>query len=138
VTTERMLVNFFYAHPVGHAVEALHHCLGHHLADPTRALAVALNAATPVSLAGFCPFVCEAYAIDHPLLAPCEDSAARLSDLPREWDWVLGDGRRRQDFQLAAFPGLRDDFAALPDALGGDAAAIWSIDDVHRDDLPAG
>ena len=26
--TERLLVNFFYAHPVGHAVEALHYCLG--------------------------------------------------------------------------------------------------------------
>jgi hypothetical protein len=27
---ERVLVNFFYAPPVGHAIEALHYCLGHH------------------------------------------------------------------------------------------------------------
>jgi hypothetical protein len=73
---ERMLVNFFYAHPVGHAVEALYYCLGHHLADPTRAVAVALNAATPIVLADFCPFVSETYAIDHPLLQPCADSAS--------------------------------------------------------------
>jgi hypothetical protein len=26
---ERVLVNFVYAHPVGHAVEALHYCLGY-------------------------------------------------------------------------------------------------------------
>jgi hypothetical protein len=32
---------------------------------------------------------------------------------------------------------LRDYFAALPAALGGDPAAIWSIDGVHRDYLPA-
>jgi len=37
---ERLLVNFFYANPVGHAVEALHYCLGHHLADPTREVSV--------------------------------------------------------------------------------------------------
>ncbi len=48
VPTERLLVNFFYAHPAGHAVEALHYCLGHHAADPTREVSVALNAATSV------------------------------------------------------------------------------------------
>jgi hypothetical protein len=35
---ERLLVSFFYAQPVGHAVEALHYCLGHHAADPQRAV----------------------------------------------------------------------------------------------------
>jgi hypothetical protein len=37
-------------------VEALHYCLGHHRADPTREIAVALNGATAVELADFCPF----------------------------------------------------------------------------------
>ena len=31
---------------------------------------------------------------------------------------------------------LRDYFSELPAALGGDPAAIWSIDGVHRDYLP--
>ncbi len=105
---ERLLVNFFYAHPVGHAIEALHYCLGHHLADPTREVSVALNAATAVELASFCPFVSHAYAIEHPLLEPCLDSAARQARIPRRWDWVLDDFRREQDVQLAMFPGLRD------------------------------
>jgi hypothetical protein len=99
VPLERVLVNFFYAHPVGHVVEALHYCLGHHMADRTREIAVALNAATAVELAGFCPFISETYAIDHPLLEPCTDSARRLAGLPRRWDWVLDDFRRRQDLQ---------------------------------------
>jgi hypothetical protein len=68
VPAERLLVNFFYANPVGHAVEALHYCLGHHSADPTREVSVVLNAGTAVELAGFCPFVSHAFAIDHPLL----------------------------------------------------------------------
>jgi hypothetical protein len=68
VPAERFLVNLFYAHAVGHAVEALHYCLGHHVADPTREVAVALNAATAVELAGFCPFVSNVYPVDHPLL----------------------------------------------------------------------
>ena len=108
VPAERLLVNFFYAHPVGHAVEALHYCLGHHAADPTREVSVALNAATAVELAGFCPFVSNAFAIDHPLLEPCPDSAARQAAIPARWDWVLDDFRRRQDYQLELFPGLRD------------------------------
>jgi hypothetical protein len=105
---EQLLVNFFYAPPVGHAVEALHYCLGHHLADPTREVAVALNAATAVELARLCPFVADAYAIEHPLLEPCLDSAARQAGIPRRWDWIVDDFRRDQDVQLAMFAGLRD------------------------------
>jgi len=109
---ERLLVNFFYAHPVGHAVEALHYCLGHQLADPTREVSVVLNAASTVELAGFCPFVSRAYAVAHPLLEPCPDSAARQAGIPQQWDWVLDDFRRGQDIQLSMFPGLRDYYAA--------------------------
>ena len=105
---DRLLVNFFYAHPVGHAVEALHYCLGHHLADPAREVSVALNAATAVELAGFCPFVSNAYAVEHPLLEPWLDSSARQAGIPRRWEWIVDDFRRGQDVQLAMFPGLRD------------------------------
>jgi hypothetical protein len=105
---ERVLVNFFYAHPVGHAIEALHYCLGHHAADPTREIAVALSARTPVSLARYCPFVTHAYAVDHPFLEP----GTRPLPMPREWDWVLDDPRRRHELQFELFPGLRDYYAA--------------------------
>ena len=33
---ESVLVNFVYAPPVGHAIEALHYSLGYHAADPSR------------------------------------------------------------------------------------------------------
>jgi hypothetical protein len=105
---ERVLVNFFYAQPVGHAVEALHYAHGHHVADPSRRISVALNAATPVELADLCPWLEHAYAIDHPFL----EAGERPLTLPRTWDWVLDDGRRHQPFQLEAFAGMRDYYAA--------------------------
>jgi hypothetical protein len=112
MTRQRVLVNFFYAQPVGHAVEALHYCLGHHSADPRRSVSLALNAATAHELASLCPFVENTYPIDHPFVEPCPDSAARLGALPPTWDWVLDDFRRLQDFQLQAFAGMRDFYEA--------------------------
>ena len=109
---DRMLVNFFYAQPVGHAVEALHYAHGHAVAVPGREVSVALNAATATELAGFCPFVSATYPIDHPFLEPCTDSASRLGALPRDWDWVVDDTRRHQPVQYELFPGMRDYYSA--------------------------
>lgn len=105
---DRLLVNFFYAHQVGHAVEALYHANGHALAVPGRQVSVALNAATPTELAGFCPTVTKAYPVDHPFLEPCPDPGDRFAALPRDWDWVVDDTRRHEPFQLEMFPGMRD------------------------------
>jgi hypothetical protein len=105
----RVLVNFFYAQPVGHAVEALHYANGHHRADSTRRISVALNAATPTELADLCPFIEHAYAIDHPFLEPGDGAPLTL---PRQWDWVLDDPRRYQPFQTETFRGMRDYYAA--------------------------
>ncbi len=109
---ERILVNFFYCHPVGHAVEALRYCLGYHAADPEREVGVVLNAATAVELVSFCPFVSHAFAVDHPLFDRCGDSSRRLSAVPPNWDWVLDDFRRHQPIQQSLFPGLADYYAA--------------------------
>jgi hypothetical protein len=117
VAGDRVLVNFFYAHPVGHAVEALHYCLGHHAADPGSEIAVAMNADTAVRLAGWCPFVSACYAIEHPFVEAAADSRSRLARVPREWDWVLDDFRRHQDIQLQTFGGMRDYYAASDEHL---------------------
>jgi hypothetical protein len=114
---EQLLVNFFYAHPVGHAVEALHYCLGYHAADPEREIAVALNAATATRLADFCPFVSSVYAIAHPFGMGCTDSRSRLANVPRRWDWVVDDARRGQAFQLRQFRGMGDYYAASDEHL---------------------
>ena len=108
----RLLVNFWYAHPVGHAIEALRYCLGYHLADPSLKVSVALNAATPVELAACCPFVDESYAVGYTdFLGRAGDPDAALADVPREWDYVLDDERSRQPAQLE-FAGVRSYYQA--------------------------
>lgn len=109
---ERILVDFFYAQPVGHAIEAIHHCLALHLADPSREIALVLNAATPTELAEWCPFISAVYAIDAPFLRAAPGAAASLVGIPRDWDWILDDPRRHQPFQLELFAGMRDHYAA--------------------------
>lgn len=107
-----LLVNFFYAHPVGHVIEALHYAVGHHAADPDRPVAVALNAASPTELAGYCPAVSAVHAIEHPLLDRCPDSMRRISGVAGEWGWVCDDFRRHQQVQIDLFPGLADYYQA--------------------------
>jgi hypothetical protein len=58
-----------------------------------------------------CPWLDRAYAIDHPFLEPGSHPEA-LRQVPREWDWVVDDVRRLQDFQLEAFPGMRGYYEA--------------------------
>jgi hypothetical protein len=53
---ERLLVNFFYAHPVGQRRRGAALRQRDRAADPELEISVALNAATAVKLASFCPF----------------------------------------------------------------------------------
>ena len=107
-----ILLDFFYAQPVGHAIEALHHALALHRADPTRELSLLLNAATPTELATCCAFITATYPVRAPFVEPAPDADRSLHHVPRDWDWVLDDPRRHQDFQFAMFAGMRDHYAA--------------------------
>lgn len=105
-----LLVNFFYAHPVGHVIEALYYANGHHASDPARRVSVALNADAPTELAGYSPSVSATYPVRHPFLDP--GPPPRPDDVPPEWDWICDDFRRHQPIQLDMFPGMRDYYAA--------------------------
>jgi hypothetical protein len=105
-----LLVNFWYAHPVGHAVEALRYCLGY--ASDEVEISLLLNGATATELAGCCPFVRETYAVDYvDFLGRTGDPDAALAPVPRDWDYVLDDQRSRQPAQLE-FDGLRGFYQA--------------------------
>ncbi len=101
-----LLVNFVYAHPVGHAIEALHACSGYHHADPDVRIGLALSSAMPIELARLCPYIDAIYPIDIDLFDPEFDARAALGHVPSDWDWVVGDGRLAQPAQQAYFPGL--------------------------------
>ena len=105
---ETLLVNFWYAHPVGHAIEALRYCLGYHRADPSLRLSLLLNAATAVELADFCPFVERAYPVSFTGFHDgSTDPAPALRSVPRDWDYVVDDHRGHEPDQLHRFAGLR-------------------------------
>jgi hypothetical protein len=109
---ESVLVDFFYAQPVGHVIEALHHAL---------AVYLQMNADTP---------------------APDGDDGDRIpsmtrnrinDDLPRivqAADELL---RNAVPYQQC----LDDYFRDLVAAHDGDASTLWSFDNVHLEHLPA-
>ncbi|CCH31543.1 hypothetical protein ABZ816_04600 [Actinosynnema sp. NPDC047251] len=99
-----LLVNFVYCHPVGHVVEALHLCHGHHRADPGLRIGLVLNAATPVELARLCPFVAQAHAVEVDVGDGSADFSGQLAAIARDWDQVVED--ERADSQREVFPGL--------------------------------
>jgi hypothetical protein len=107
-----ILLNYFEAHNVGHVIEALQYCLGHHRANPDMRLSVLLNALAPTELAQLCPFVERVYPVKLPGYP--EDTAglseadclAALRDVPCEWDYVLDNPRRTVRPHLEAVPGF--------------------------------
>jgi len=101
-----LLVNFWYAHPVGHAIEALRYCLGYAADDVD--ISLLLNGATATELGSCAPFVRETYAVDYvDFLGRTGDPDAALEHVPRDWDYVLDDQRSRQPDQLELAPGVR-------------------------------
>lgn len=107
---DRLLVNYWYAHPVGHALEGLRYCLGYKAANPDFRVSVLLNGATPVELARLCPFVDDVYGVPFTsFMEVASDPRAALAEVPREWDWVVENHRGRQQ---PYFPGVEAFFAA--------------------------
>ena len=103
---ESVLVNFVYAQPVGHAIEALQYCLGYHAADPSHRVGVVLNADTPAEMATWCPFIDEVHTIRLDLFDPATDARDQLEAIGDGWDFVVGDARSGQPAQRDFFPGL--------------------------------
>ena len=101
-----VLVNFVYAQPVGHAIEALHYANGYHAADPSRRIGVVLNAKTPAELAEWCPFIEEVHTIDLDLFDPATDTRDQLARISQHWDHVVNDARSAQPAQREIFAGL--------------------------------
>jgi hypothetical protein len=109
---ETLLVNYWYAHPVGHVIEALRYCLGYKAANPDLHVSVLLNEAAPVELARCCPFLDGVHPVPYTsFLEPDDDPAAALARVPRTWDWVIDNHREREPGH-DAFRGFRAFFDA--------------------------
>ena len=82
----RILLNYVYYAPVGHAVEALRYAQGLHAANPGSEIHVALSNRTPWELCMGCPWIARTYPIHLDDMA--DDTAAPLP-LPPEWDYIV-------------------------------------------------
>jgi hypothetical protein len=109
---ERLIVNYWYAHPIGHAIEGLRYCLGYHSADPKLTVALLLNAATPVELSAYVDFIDETYAVPYrDFVEPDGDPALALQGVPKQWDWIV-DNHRAHEASHDTIRGFRSFFDA--------------------------
>ena len=120
----RILLNYLYYSPVGHAIEALQLAKGLHAANPGSEVHVALSDATAWELTSGCPWIAATYRVPLRDLAP-----GRLSvpDMPREWDYIVENNLLRVEFEHPAVLG-RPDGQYPP--MGWEEAAILGY--LHR------
>ena len=103
----RLLIDFYFAHPVGHVIEALRYALGYHRADPALGIGLVLNGRSPTELASLVPYVEACYPVGDSLdFLRGGDARRAIAHVPREWDWVVDDARRDHPGLRAMFPGL--------------------------------
>jgi hypothetical protein len=87
-----ILVNFVTWPAVGHAVEGIQAAFAYRQANPGCAVHLVLNSRTAVELAQICPWLSATYTVD----IPTEESpvsAELFEHIPRDWDYVVFDGR---------------------------------------------
>jgi|GraSoiStandDraft_49_1057285.scaffolds.fasta_scaffold13070_4 hypothetical protein len=108
-----LLVNFFYAPAVGHALEGLRYALGYAAADPDLDVSILLNGATAVEFVECCSFIKASYPVSFTKLNSIDgDPAVALSNVPRDWDYVADIHRAYESWQIERFPGFRAFFEA--------------------------
>jgi len=92
---QRLLINWVYYHPIGHAIEAYRVAQAFRNSNPDLEIAVALNARTALELAPCVPAVDTVYAIDVDDVASPEGAQEAIAAVPRDWEYVYSDPRQR-------------------------------------------
>lgn len=142
---ETLLVNYWYAHPVGHALEGMRFALGYKSANPEMRVSLLLNGATAIELARLCPFVDEIYAVPFTRFMEVEaDPVEALASVPRSWDWIVENHRTRGESH-AGFAGFRAFFDAAhehlrachPIGIAGQEPPAYTPHQQLRLDLPS-
>lgn len=91
---QRLLINWVYYQPVGHAIEAYRLAGALHNANPDLAIAVAVNARSGPELASCVRAVDEVYPIAVDGIASLEDAREAVLGIPRDWDYMYSDPRQ--------------------------------------------
>lgn len=90
---KRLLLNWVYYRPVGHVVEALKLAKGYALANKNIDVYLAMNAASPVELAGECAWIKKTYPVSLTEVWKKGKEAPSIQKLPKTWDYIITDSR---------------------------------------------
>jgi hypothetical protein len=141
---ETLLVNYWYAHPVGHALEGMRYALGYKAANPELRVSLLLNGATAVELAHLCPFIEEVFPVPFTRFEEVDgDPLKALASVPRSWDWVVENHRVHEESH-GTFRGFQAFFEAAhqhlqprrPLGVAGQKPPDYLPDQQLRLDLP--
>jgi hypothetical protein len=91
---ERLLINWVYYQPIGHAIEAYRAALAFRNSTPDLEIAVAVNARSGPELAGCVEAVDTVYPIDVDRATTPERARQVVANIPSDWDYMYSDPRQ--------------------------------------------
>ncbi len=103
---KKLLLNWVYYPPVGHAVEALKLAKGYSLANKNLDVYLLLNANTPTELADACPWIKKTYSISTDEVFKDGEKAKCLQRIPKNWDYISTDNRAGRLVKVSDRPEL--------------------------------
>jgi hypothetical protein len=111
-TRKRLLINWVYYQPVGHAIEAYRYGQAFRNCNRDLEIAIALNARSAVELGRCLPAIDTVYTVD---VEEFEQPASRrmsLERLPQVWDYVFTDPRHEHSMGWEALDRFEREFRA--------------------------
>jgi hypothetical protein len=137
--SDRLLINWVYYQPVGHAVEALRFAQSWRNANPELWIGLALNCRSAVELTACVPGVDAVYPVDLDEFVPGAERFPSLEQIPAEWEYIFTDPRHEapmgsealdrceQVMRARLTAGLRNDGWTLPDGFPSTAFAPLAL-----------
>src|SRR5512144_2916891 len=90
---KRLLINWVYYQPIGHAIEAYRHGQAFRNSNPDLEIAIALNARSAVELGQCLPAIDTVYPVHLEELEQPSGGSRSLNVIPKHWDFLVTDPR---------------------------------------------
>lgn len=92
---KKLLLNWLYYNPVGHAIESIKLAKGYFLANKNLDIYLILNADSPIELAESCSWIKKVYAVSLSDVGKYGIHAKSIQNIPKNWDYISSDNRSR-------------------------------------------
>lgn len=132
---KRLLLNWVYYRPVGHAIEALKMAKGYALANKDIDVYLLLNSDTPVELANTCAWIKKTYAISLKEVFEDGKEASCLKKIPKKWDHISTTNRARHLVKGRDWDELVKTQEILDTFLTAKIAKVYVCNGMHGDSI---